>query len=89
MSRQSSVTGLSISEFNSIPSVKMDDSLGFPLSGCKWSEYRFCLCILCICTAGTWKQKQPLAMSSEDKLVELGAFSDFLFVMEDIVMIQN
>lgn len=35
MSRQSSVTGLNISEFNSIPSVTMDDSLGFPVPGCK------------------------------------------------------
>lgn len=35
MSRQGSVTGLNISEFNSIPSVTMDDSLGFPVPGCQ------------------------------------------------------
>lgn len=35
MSRQRSVTGLDMSEFNPTPSVTMDDSLGFPVPGCK------------------------------------------------------
>lgn len=58
----------------------MDNSLGHPVPGCKM-EYCFPLCILCVCTAGSWKQRQSLAMSLEGNLVGLGVLSDFLFVM--------